>query len=93
MQDWIETHGLDTRPVAGGARPPFRMTRSGPLVDLIPPAQNGSVESGMAITRSDESDRAVQVHVVVPVDEPTVSLRYRVSVAGSNCIAGRRAGY
>ncbi len=66
----IERDGADRRPVAGMPCPAPRMALLALHVELMPTGQDRLIDSEVPIRRTDISDSAVPVLMVVPMHEP-----------------------
>ncbi len=91
---WIQTYSRDVLPVAGRARPALGVTPLSRLIDLVAPVEKFDIGTRVATCWSDVADPAVQVLVIVPVDEgaPLLSSMSRVGERARVCSA-RIAGW
>ena len=60
----------DGFPVSGVTAPALGMSCFGIAIDFLTTRQDLQIVARVALRRGDESDRAVQMRVVVPIDEP-----------------------
>ena len=77
---WIEGHRANRRPVAGFAAPASWVGRACPQVKFVTARQQPAVFPGMALCRTDVTDPAVAMIVVVSTDKTHGPIPCRIEI-------------